>query len=753
MTRWLKHFLLGIFIGSLGVIVHLSPAGLWLEEKFGLYWLFHLRGAVTAPENIMVVAIDQPSATRLDLPITPRLWPRNLHAQLIEQLTQSGARIIIFDLIFDTPGMVAAHDEKLASSMRRAGNVVLVERLVYEDTAPLTEATGQRDNRIVKEGPIQLLPIITDAIKARAPFPLPKTERVNDYWIFKADAGDIPTIPAVVLQIFALPVYDDFIRLLHTVNPAYTADLPTGKETLDIEDLILTLRNLFIDKPEIVQTLQAELNRDVNLDSTKKHIIHTLLNLYSGSNTRYLNFYGPPRSVKTIPYHQVLQHNENAIAKKPSEEWLDFKDKIIFVGFSAATQPEQDIVRDDYHTVFSNPDGLYISGVEIAATAFANLLENKPIRPFPLTGSAGILFLLGLGLAIIFMTLPNQTAVMASITLLLFYTGSAYYYFKEASIWLPLVNPLFLQLPVALFGAIILKYYEAKRERQQLKEAFGYFLPERVVNDIARNAGVMEFNNQLVYGACLATDAEKYTALAEKLKPRQLGQLMNEYYAVLFEPVRQHNGTVSDVVGDAMLAIWAKTSANADLRREACQACLDIAAAIENFNRSGNQPELPTRMGLHFGEMLLGNIGALHHYEYRAVGDIVNTTNRIQGVNKYLGTRLLVSNEVVIGLDEFLTRPLGDFLLIGKSSPINLSELIARKQSASQQQLWLCDVFTLALHAYKNQLWIEACNGFSEILDTIPNDGPAQYFLKLCQQNKLVPFSNSWNPTIHIENK
>ncbi|MEK6595368.1 MAG: adenylate/guanylate cyclase domain-containing protein, partial [Pseudomonadota bacterium] len=220
-----------------------------------------------------------------------------------------------------------------------------------------------------------------------------------------------------------------------------------------------------------------------------------------------------------------------------------------------------------------------------------------------------------------------------------------------------------------------------------------------------------------------------------------------------FEPVRQHNGTVSDVVGDAMLAIWAAASVNTDLRKKACQACLDIAEAVEHFNQTANRPQLPTRMGLHFGEMMLGNIGAIHHYEYRAVGDIVNTSNRIQGVNKYLGTRLLVSSEVVTGLDEFLTRPLGDFLLVGKSSPVNLSELIAVKESASQQQLWLCDVFARALHAYQIQQWVEACNGFSEILNVIPDDGPAQYFLKLCRQNKWMPSSDSWNPMIRIENK
>lgn len=168
MIRWFRHLFLGVFIGLLGVIVHLSPADLLLEEKFGLYWLFQLRGAVTAPKNVVVVAIDQPSATQLDLPVTPRLWPRDLHAQLIEQLTQAGARIIVFDLIFDTPSAVPAHDERLAYSMKMAGNIVLVERLVYENAAPHADPTGQEHSHFVKEGPIPLLPIITDAIKAQA---------------------------------------------------------------------------------------------------------------------------------------------------------------------------------------------------------------------------------------------------------------------------------------------------------------------------------------------------------------------------------------------------------------------------------------------------------------------------------------------------------------------------------------------------------------------------------------------------------
>ena len=128
-------------------------------------------------------------------------------------------------------------------------------------------------------------------------------------------------------------------------------------------------------------------------------------------------------------------------------------------------------------------------------------------------------------------------------------------------------------------GGALLNYRDAKRERAAIKSAFGYFLPDTVVEQLARNVGPVTANNQLVYGACLATDAEQYTALAEKMDPTELGRLMNEYYKGLFESVSQRGGIVSDVIGDAMLAIWASSSADPSLRRQACDAALDAARA------------------------------------------------------------------------------------------------------------------------------------------------------------------------------
>ena len=216
-----------------------------------------------------------------------------------------------------------------------------------------------------------------------------------------------------------------------------------------------------------------------------------------------------------------------------------------------------------------------------------------------------------------------------------------------------------------------------------------------------------------------------YTALSEQMDPTQLGVLMNDYYAAMFEPVSRHEGLVSDVVGDAMLAIWSAPSGDeSSLRKKACLACLEIAAALERFNATNGRPPLYTRMGLHAGEMLLGTVGALHHYEYRAVGDMVNTANRVQGLNKYMDTQLLVSEKVVEGLDEFLTRPLGRFLLVGRASFLRVAELMGCKQDASSDQTWLAEIFADALLAYESQDWPRACHYFwkfsRHILRTVP---------------------------------
>jgi adenylate cyclase len=718
--------------------------------------LFHLRGAIQAPPEVIVVAIDEQSAQKLGVPSKPSEWPRDLHAQLVERLVRAGARVICFDLTFDTPSRTPQHDVQFAAAINRAANVVLTDSL-RKETARQTNASGQPIGEIQIERVSAPIPILEQAALAHAPFPLPKESRVNTFWTFKSSAGDSPTLPVIAFQIYAFDAYDDFLGLLRRVSPHLTIAPPVSAKALvassDAGGLITTLRNVFTSDPQLGERMARELKKtnDQALSPEKKHLIQSLLSLYRSSEVAYLNFHGPPRSIATVPYYEVL-NSPNGDARVRSVN--DFEGKAVFVGFSAFSQPEQDRIRDDYETVFSQPSGLNISGVEIAATAFANLLDDRPVRPIPFPWQLGVVALWGVALGAACRMLRPIGAGALVLLLASAYLFVALSEFSVAGLWLPLVVPLCLQAPVALFGGVLLSYRDARRERKLIKQAFGYYLPDKIVDQLAESVGPINSTDQLVYGACLATDVEKYTTLAETMSPRELGQLMNEYYAELFKPVERLGGVVNEVVGDAMLAIWAAPSSEASVRKQACEAALDIVEALARFNQAVvGRPVLLTRFGLHSGQMLLGNIGASQHYEYQAVGDMVNTATRIQGLSKYLGTRILASEETVDGLEDFLTRPVGCFLLAGKTEAVCVVELGGRRQDANPQVTLLYQKFADALEAYRSRQWREATSKFSDILDVFPEDGPSRFYLHRCEAYVLNPPDEPWQPTVRIDQK
>ena len=227
---------------------------------------------------------------------------------------------------------------------------------------------------------------------------------------------------------------------------------------------------------------------------------------------------------------------------------------------------------------------------------------------------------------------------------------------------------------------------------------------------------------------------------------------MNQYFQSLFEPVKKYNGTVSEVVGDSMIAVWPIKKSETSHRIHACFAALDMVEAVRHFNDSNKDSPLPTRIGLHAGQMMIGNIGAMDRYEYNPFGDMVNTASRIEGLNKILGTRILASSEVVAELDAFLFREMGQFVLAGKSNPILVYELVCRKEDAGPQQKTLCAAFEKALHEYKNKNWEKGCRMFSELVKMDGRDGPSRFYLEQCKRLKDRP-EEYWDGVININQK
>lgn len=749
MPTGAKALLLGAAIGILGITVSLLPSVFAVETNLGLKLLFWLRGARPAPPEVAIVTIDRETADHFRLPNESALWPRALHARLVRELSARGVRVIVFDIAFHRP-QNPEHDRMLAEALHEAGNVVLFQRL-HRDIRHLNDLRERLGLEIHVERQHPLLPQFARAARGTAPFPLPKVPvRVDQCWLFKGSAGDMPTLPVVALQAYALAFHQDLLRLLQDAAAGHDAPPPRLIAELgasrDATQVARRLRYLLHTHDAFTQRLFERLEDRQRLASpTAQRVLSSLFALYVGENGHYLDFYGPPQTILTVPYHHLL---DPALAAKHDPPRVSLAGKVVFVGFAEQLQPEQ---RDGFYTVFSRPDGVDVSGVEIAATAFANILEGRSVRP--LTGFEQVILLGVFGIVTGAVLLPLRPAVIPFVAtgIALAYLATGYRVFSLDGTWLPIALPALLQVPLALLGAVLWHYFDARHQQRQTHATFGYYVPKSVVGTLIRDRATPASCRQSVYGACLATDAEQYTRLSESLTPDQLRRFLNLYYQRLFTIVNRHGGFISDVVGDAMLAIWAGKMPEKKRRQGACLAAIDIRQELHHCRSRVGEGVLPTRFGLHAGQMVLGNVGAEDHFEYRAVGDVVNTAHRLEQFNKILGTRILASAEVIRGIDGVVVRELGYFRLTGKRHALLVYEVMGYSEDDVESPLHQLHVrFAEALEALRRQRFTEAQHAFQRLLDRHPDDGPSRFYVSLCERLQRTPLELGWDGVVKL---
>ncbi len=542
VSTLLQPLSLSLLVALLGALLLILPLGQNWEEELGLALLFEQRGPRAAPDEAVVVPIEHQAAVALGQINDPARWPRHLHARLIEQLHAAGAAAIAFDIHFKEP-RGAAEDAALSTALRAAGNVTLFAYLERE-TLRLDD-TGAQLAGI--ERLIPPAPEFAAAAARVAPFALPKVPvRVSRFWTLQHSAGGLPTLPLAMLEQYSLPA-------LHAAaadanNAALAARL--AREPAAAFEQLRTA-------PDQLDALQARAS-----GPAARQRLAALRAAYQNAPHPFLNFYGPPRSITTLAYDQVINADPAALAAR-------LKGKVVFVGFAEERQPAQ---RDGFYTVFSQTDGLDLSGVEIAATAFANLLHRDTLHAPATFGM--LLLVLAYGYAITYLCrrLPALAALAAGLALAGSYYAAAAQLFNTQNTWLPLIIPLLIQTPLALFLGLSGHYWQSHEARRHLRRTFGHYLPGPVIDRLLQHRDGVHAPGEHAFGICLATDAASYTRLAETLPPAELSALMNEYYQTLFAPVRAHQGIISDVVGDAMLALWPAPRAEAAPRAQALAA-------------------------------------------------------------------------------------------------------------------------------------------------------------------------------------
>ena len=682
-----------------GVLLYLSPWGRAAEERFGLHWLFALRGPLPSPPGVVLVAIDKASSDRLGVPYDTTRWPRKLHARLVRGLGEAGARTVTFDLHFRKPR--DSEDPELVAALRQAGNVVLLEFLDKDQPGALTQADRLLPVILQQRSPPA--PAIAAAAAAYGPFTLPKVpDRVSRFWTFDENAGGVASLPLLTLLHFAAPALGDAAALRRgSAHPALSVDGVAG------------LRAVVEDRLAAQSGAPAAADRPL-LESVRAAL--------ATPTSRYLNLYGPAQTIDTVPFAEALR-----LLETPAGH-TRFAGKAVFVGVSSPVQWQ---LRDEFRTVYSDPEtGMDLSGSEILASAFANLLDGNSLRPPDLSVVAMVMIAWSVLVALLVSVLRPWFALPLLGLLSVAYLYVAVQAFAAQYLWLPTVVPLLLLAPLLLLTAAFAQHRDARADLARIERTFGHYLPRPLVKRLVAEGHRPLQDRRRVFGVCLVTDAEGYTSVAEQTAPDDLVDLVNDYLAVVIGEIRRHGGEVSDIKGDSVMAFWASRDGDADIRERACNAGTDILAAIDRWNdANAYDVRLPTRIGVHCGDMVLATVGAADHYEQRAVGDIVNTTSRLEQLCKQLGTRMLLSAETVRGVDRLRARNVGQFTVKGRVAPVVVYEASAWADGAPSPAASDDDAFEAGRLAYERGDWERAAAAFRDALSGGRPDPVAAWYL------------------------
>jgi adenylate cyclase len=251
------------------------------------------------------------------------------------------------------------------------------------------------------------------------------------------------------------------------------------------------------------------------------------------------------------------------------------------------------------------------------------------------------------------------------------------------------------------------------------------------------------------------SDIADFTRISEQLRAEDLVARLGLYLEEVARALLAEAATVDKFIGDSVMAFWGAPNPRADHALAACRAALRAQAAIQALNQrwaAEGGPAFHTRMGIHTGDAIVGNVGFEGRMNYTAVGDSVNLASRLEGLNKQYGTRILVS-EATLGAagDAVLARMVDRVAVKGQDRPIAVFELLAGSAEATPEQVAKAGRSARAFAAYRGRRWEEAL----AILQDQPGepDGPDRVLLERCRRYRAQPPEADWDGVIRYREK
>ena len=215
---------------------------------------------------------------------------------------------------------------------------------------------------------------------------------------------------------------------------------------------------------------------------------------------------------------------------------------------------------------------------------------------------------------------------------------------------------------------------QAVTARDRVTNLFGQHVSPQVAERLLLDGASTQSDIRRV--AVMFVDFRSFTAASRSRSPQEVVDRLDGAFAVLVEILDRHGGIVNKFLGDGFLALFGAPFDAEDPPHRAVAAARDMLAAMKGINQGSNWP-LRIGIGIHFGEVVAGNIGSPRRKEYTVIGDTVNFASRIEALNKEFNSQLLISAAVrdALGDDGADAVPLGEIPIRGYERPMKLWQL------------------------------------------------------------------------------
>jgi adenylate cyclase len=294
----------------------------------------------------------------------------------------------------------------------------------------------------------------------------------------------------------------------------------------------------------------------------------------------------------------------------------------------------------------------------------------------------------------------------------------------------------------------IVNYSTEGKQKRFIKGAFKQYLSGEVIEQMLKNPDQLKLGGEKRELSIFFSDLQGFSAISEKLGPVALTALLNDYLTDMSDIIMEEGGTVDKYEGDAIIAFWNAPLTQADHAVRACQAALRCQRKLnerrpEFYERTGVQ--LFMRIGIHTGDVVVGNMGSHNRFNYTVLGDAANLASRLEGANKPFGTFFMVSEVTwsqarVAG---FHAREIGSIMVVGRKAPVKVFEVLGLGDEPAPPWLAGWEKALLCLRVGK---WKDA----RELFAGWPDDPLARKYLQLCDEllaGSLAGWDGIWKLT------